>query len=189
MSFFNKKRLRIRIYGDPVLKKTAARIAEIDSELKALAKTMLTTMRSADGLGLAAPQVGISRRLVILDIPEPKSAVLSPGERLLLPKMPVPLVNPECVPVTTEQVTSEEGCLSVPKVYAKVTRPAKIMLTAEMINGERIHVECSGLLSKAIQHEIDHLNGVLFPDRIDDEEMGKIAPVLKKLLSENKKNR
>jgi peptide deformylase len=188
MSIFKKKRLRIRTYGDPALRITAARIAEIDDEVKALAKLMIQTMRLADGVGLAAPQVGETSRLVVLEVPGSRgNRTLSPGETLLLPRMPLVLINPEVVPTTNELVTSEEGCLSVPKIYAQVTRPARVMLTAETLSGERLHVECAGLLSKALQHEIDHLNGVLFPDKLDADEMRKIDGELKKLKNQTKR--
>ncbi|NOY75620.1 MAG: peptide deformylase [Kiritimatiellaeota bacterium] len=182
MSIFRKKRLRIRIYGETALRKTAAEIAEIDDKIKTLAEVMINTMRSADGVGLAAPQVGESVRMCVLDVPSRRDAsALSQGEMSLLPKMPIVLVNPEVLPTTKELVTTEEGCLSVPKIYAPVTRPARIMLTARTLTGELLHVECAGLLSKAVQHEVDHLNGILFPDKLEADEMSKIAGELKKL--------
>lgn len=192
MALFKKKRaLRIRTYGDPVLRKTSAKIAVVDDKIKSLAKLMVVTMRKAEGVGLAAPQIGENIRLVVLELPPSKNTnrILSKGEMELLPKMPIALVNPEIVPTTNEQVTSEEGCLSVPKLYGPVTRPAKIMLTATNLSGASLHFECAGFLAKAIQHEVDHLNGVLFPDKLEDAAMKKIAPALRKIEAGNTKSK
>ena len=192
MALFKKKRtLRIRTYGDPVLAKTSARIANVDDRIKALAKSMVVAMRSAEGVGLAAPQIGENIRLVVLELPPSRDTnrILSKGEMELLPKMPIALVNPEIIPTTNEQVTSEEGCLSVPKLYAQVTRPAKVMLSATNLSGKNLHFECGGFLAKAIQHEVDHLNGVLFPDKLDAVEMKKIAAPLAKLKAANAKSK
>ena len=190
MALFKKQRaLRIRTYGDPVLNKTSARIAVVDDKIKALAKSMVVTMRKAEGVGLAAPQIGENIRLVVLELPPSRNTdrILSKGEMELLPKMPIALVNPEIVPTSNELVTSEEGCLSVPKIYSQVTRSTKIMLTATNLSGAVLHFECAGFLAKAIQHEVDHLDGILFPERLDDAELKKIAPALRKIEASNKK--
>ena len=184
MKFFKKReKLKIKIYGDPVLRKDTERIEIIDNEIIALADAMVKKMHEADGVGLAAPQIGKSIRLVILGVPYNKEKMghRSPGELMLLPKMPLVLVNPELTPTTNVMSSSEEGCLSVPKVYARVVRPEKVMLSAELLDGSKINVECGGFLARALQHECDHLNGTLFPDIVEADELAKIKPILKKL--------
>jgi peptide deformylase len=183
MSFFGPKTLEIRIWGDPVLRRKADPIPTApDPELAKLAKAMVATMRSADGVGLAAPQIGKSIRFVVLEVPMPDNGPSSPGEALLLPMMPLALINPEIVPITTGGLdTAEEGCLSVPKLYAKVQRPSKVILKALTLSGERLDIECGGFLARAIQHEIDHLDGVLFPDRLDKAEFERVKDNLNAL--------
>ena len=140
-------------------------------------------MKDADGVGLAAPQIGKSLSIITLGVPyNPENMDhRSPGEMLLLPQMPLVLVNPELTPTTNEMSTAEEGCLSVPEIYAKVTRPEKVMLSAEKLDGTKINIECGGFLARALQHECDHLHGILFPDVIEEDELKKIKPLLKKL--------
>ena len=184
MNFFKRKKvLEIKIYGDAVLNKQVKKIDTIDDSIKALADTMVTTMKDADGVGLAAPQIGESISLIILGVPyNPENMdQYSPGEMLLLPKMPLVLVNPELTPTTNIMSTAEEGCLSVPEIYAKVTRPEKVMLSAEQLDGNKINIECGGFLARALQHECNHLNGILFPEIIEKEELKRIQPMLKKL--------
>ena len=184
MKFFKKKKvLEIKIYGDAVLNKQVEKIEKIDDSIIALADTMITTMKDADGVGLAAPQIGESISLIILGVPYSRDNMqqCSPGEMLLLPQMPLALVNPELTPTTHAMSTAEEGCLSVPEIYAKVTRPEKVMLSAEQLDGNKINVECGGFLARALQHECDHLNGILFPEVLDEDELKKIKPMLNKL--------
>ena len=183
MSLFGAKTLKVRVYGDPVLRRVAEPVDPTDKKLRALTDSMVATMRGHDGVGLAAPQIGESLRLIVLEVPMPEDAgcPLSPGEALLLPMMPLPLLNPEVVPVSGRMATAEEGCLSVPKLYARVTRPEKVLLNAATLNGERFEIECGGFLARALQHEIDHLNGVLFPDRLDKAELKKIRDRLDSL--------
>ena len=140
-------------------------------------------MWDADGVGLAAPQIGKSIRLIVLGVPNEQGTVppTSPGELQLLPQMPLALVNPEVTPATENLVCAEEGCLSVPQIYAKVTRPESVMLSAQLLSGHQINVECSGFLARALQHEIDHLNGILFPDIIDKEDLEQIKSSLETL--------
>lgn len=187
--FKNKRLMDIKTYGDGVLKKTAARVDEINQEIKDLAKDMEVTMFEADGVGLAAPQVGVSLRMVLLGVPASvieKSPPRTPGELLLLPRMPLALINPEITPITDHLVKAEEGCLSVPQLYAQVVRPERIMLSAQLIDGERINAECGGFLARVIQHEIDHLDGVLFVDRLDKDEFNRIKDDLNQLEKKKK---
>jgi len=178
MSIFGPKTLKVRVWGDPVLRREAKPLdpdALRSAETAKLVKSMVATMRAEDGVGLAAPQIGESIRLIVLEVPMPKDGPSSPGEALLLPMMPLTLANPELTFIESAGFgTSEEGCLSVPNVYAKVKRPIKILLKATTVSGERIDIECGGFLARAIQHEVDHLDGVLFPDKLDKEEFKRI---------------
>ncbi|NJC87030.1 MAG: peptide deformylase [Desulfuromonas sp.] len=146
--------LRIHHYPDPVLKLKAERITVFDTELRALASHMLETMYAAPGVGLAAPQVGISRRLIVLDC-SPKD-----GDR-----QPLVAVNPEIL-AREGECCEEEGCLSVPEYYAKVVRSEKVRVRFQEIDGTPREIEADGLWAICFQHEIDHLDGILFVDRL-----------------------
>lgn len=170
--------LPLRFLGDPVLRKAAKPVTAVTAEIRALAAAMVETMYVNRGVGLAAPQVGRSLRLVVLDTRGPRNSLPSnpsPGEILLCPRMPLVLVNPEIVSFSKELDTASEGCLSVTKIYADVTRPAAVVLRATLLDGQMFEVECGGLLGRCVQHELDHLDGVLFPDRISDAEKETIA--------------
>lgn len=146
--------LKIRHYPDPVLKKVAAPVTEFDESLRRLADDMAETMYAAPGIGLAAPQVGISKRLAVIDCSARDEAA-----QLLV------LVNPEII-AREGEACEEEGCLSVPEYYAKVNRSARITLRFQDLD-ERPHtIEADGLTAIACQHEIDHLDGILFVDHL-----------------------
>lgn len=146
--------LRIHHYPDPVLKKTAAPVTEFDTGLRRLASDMLETMYAAPGVGLAAPQVGVSRRLIVLDC-SPKDA----------PPGPLVAINPEIV-AREGECCEEEGCLSVPEFYAKVVRSEKVRVRFQELDGTPREIEAEGLWAICLQHEIDHLDGLLFVDRL-----------------------
>lgn len=171
MLFKKNKSFQVRVVGDPVLKENAARIDEITPEIRELANDMLQTVKVFDGIGLAAPQVGVSKRMVILDVPMPNknTPMTTPGEMMLLPRMPMVLINPEIIARSPETIEGDEGCLSVPDIYAPVVRNATVTLKTQTLEGEDIEVECGGLLGRCIQHELDHLDGYLFLDRLDEE--------------------
>lgn len=182
----------IKTYGEGVLKKHAVPVEEIDQDIHDLAKCMEETMYDADGVGLAAPQVGVSIRMAMLGVPSAESAKVppgSPGELLLLPKMPLVLINPEVTPISNHLVLAEEGCLSVPQLYAQVSRPERIMLSAQLLSGEKVNVECGGFLARVIQHELDHLDGILFVDRLDKDEYDRVKEDLKEMEKEKKVRR
>ncbi len=177
---------KIRVYGDPFLAKKADSVGNIDEKLVKFAEVLRNTMMEFDGVGLAATQVGVKSRIIALGVPIPKDEngvpkIGSPGEALLLNRMPMVLVNPEIVSFGKELVTREEGCLSVPEIYAPVTRPSTVVVSAQILGGESFTLECGGLLARAFQHEIDHLDGILFVERLSDEELEKIKPALAKL--------
>lgn len=146
--------LKIRHYPDPVLKKVAAPVTEFDESLRQLANDMAETMYAAPGVGLAAPQVGISKRLTVIDC-----SARDEDAQLLV------MVNPEIIDQQGE-ACEEEGCLSVPEYYARVNRSAKVKVRYQDLD-ERTHIiEAEGLTAIACQHEIDHLDGILFVDHL-----------------------
>jgi peptide deformylase len=146
--------LHLRLYGDPVLRQKAVDVTIFDRNLAQLAETMFEVMYENDGIGLAANQVGLLSRLIVLDVS------LDDENRVRMA-----LANPRILTRAGED-TAEEGCLSIPDVRADVTRPDVLTVEAESLDGKTIRFEAEGLLARAIQHEIDHLDGVLFIDRI-----------------------
>lgn len=147
----------IRLYGDPVLRTKAETIDRIDDEVRALASDMLETLAEADGVGLAGPQVGASVRLIVVQ-PPPDPEEARPSPRVF--------VNPEIVEKFGAATNAEEGCLSIPGVYETVKRPSGVRVRATGLDGDSIDERAEGILARILQHEIDHLDGVLFVDRI-----------------------
>ncbi|MBY5651137.1 peptide deformylase [Rhizobium leguminosarum] len=143
------------ILPDPVLRQLSKPVERVDSDLQRLAGDMLETMYDAPGIGLAAIQVGVPRRMLVIDISRE-------GEE----KQPQVFINPEIVKSSDERSVYEEGCLSIPDYYAEVERPATVSVKYLDRNGKEQTVEADGLLATCLQHEIDHLNGVLFIDYI-----------------------
>ncbi|MDE0316500.1 MAG: peptide deformylase [Candidatus Poribacteria bacterium] len=163
------KPLQLRYYGDPVLRKKAEPIQEITDAEMTLAEEMLITLYATHGIGLAATQVGVLKRFLIVDI-DPEDADYEP----------LMLFNPEILSVEGESV-AEEGCLSIPDLRADVKRPEKIVVKAMNDYSEDIQIEADGLLARVIQHEIDHLNGTLFIDRISGLKRQLLRPELEKI--------
>jgi len=159
----------IVIFGDPVLRKKCDLVKNFSEDINALADDMLETMASAEGIGLAAPQVGIPMQLAVVDVshdPECISYLRVDGKNAdLLDMMPLIFVNPE-LEFDGEQDVMSEGCLSFPEIRGEVTRPYELKAKVKLMNGNTVTIETDGLLSRAIQHETDHLNGVLFIDRM-----------------------
>lgn len=143
---------QIRYYGDPLLRKVSRKITEIDDRIKILLEDMLDTMYEEEGVGLAAPQVGVLRRAIVIDI----------GDG------PLKLINPEIIYEEGENI-DVEGCLSVPNKAGKVKRPEKVKVKYLDVSGEENIIEGTGLLAKALCHEIDHLEGILFVDKMIEE--------------------
>ena len=166
--------------GAPVLRKIAAPVVVVDDNIRKLASDMIDAMGYFNGIGLAAPQYGESLRLVVIDVPQ-ESNTGSPGEALLLPKMPLVLVNPEIVMSSEKSASREEGCLSVPGLYAPVCRPERVVLRTQIMDGDFIEIECGGLLGRCIQHELDHLDGKLFTDRVEPDTARQIRGDLERL--------
>lgn len=159
----------IVLYGHPVLRAKGAQVQEVTPELRALAEDMLETMRDADGVGLAAQQVGEAVQLAVVDVSgasEPATFLRVNGQERELPDlMPLVFLNPQVEPLSS-RVKDSEGCLSFPEVRAEIARPERIRVTVETLDGEKLIIETDGLLARAIQHETDHLNGILFIDRM-----------------------
>ncbi|WP_296613362.1 peptide deformylase [Sphingomonas sp.] len=162
---------------DPGLRAVAAPVSEIDDSIRATLADMFETMYAARGIGLAATQVGIEKRLVVIDLQEP---VEEGGEPV---RKPVAFVNPELLWVSDELAVYNEGCLSIPEQYAEVQRPARCRVKWLDGDGKPHEEDMDGLMATCIQHEIDHLNGVLFTDHISrlkrDMIMKKLAKARK----------
>ncbi len=186
------RKMRIVRYGHRSLRGVSLPIVDIDQEIKDLARRMTVTMQENEvpGVGLAAPQVGVNKRLIVVDTRcdskerERRKRQASPGEMLLEPMMPVALVNPEIVSSSKETECACEGCLSLPGVDGDVTRPKKVVLRAKLLSGEQIMVECGGLLARCLQHEIDHLNGILFIDHSSREEQEAARPLMDEMAAD-----
>ena len=163
--------LKIYMLGQETLRTPANRIVKVDDSIRKLAKDMLITMYSAKGIGLAAPQVGVQKRILVIDLnfEDPDAP-------------PNVFINPEIISSSASLDTYEEGCLSIPGVYLNVLRPSSIKLSYRDEMGRPKKMNAEGLMARCIQHEIDHLNGVLFVDKVTDQDE------LKKQLIENKFN-
>jgi peptide deformylase len=146
----------IKILGDPVLRQPADEIQEFDAELADLVQDMLATMYHANGIGLAGPQVGVSRRVLVVDLGEADEDGVGA----------IALVNPKVTQVSRKTDRSAEGCLSIPEMEEVVERPSNVTVEGFEPDGTPRVLEVGGLLSRALQHEIDHLDGILFIDRI-----------------------
>lgn len=174
----------IVLFGDPVLRVVGARVGEITDEVRILARDMLDTMRHADGVGLAAQQVGVALQMAVLDVSvseDRPSAMWIGGQPVNLNEhMPMVLINPVVEPGKEKEVDTE-GCLSFPKMNADILRPAKVRCRAETLDGKGVDFEATGLLARAVQHELDHLNGVLFIDRMSSAAKAALAGKLKRL--------
>jgi peptide deformylase len=168
-------------YGHPVLRQKGARIEQITPEIEKLIKDMFDTMYDAKGVGLAAQQVGRALQLTVIDVREitdrPSTLELNGQPADPDAFMPLVLINPEWKAVN-DPVAGPEGCLSFPEIYADISRPETIDVTAMNEKGETISFRAGGLLSRAVQHEYDHLHGVLFIDRMDKPTLKKIKPEL-----------
>jgi len=157
--------LEIVTYPDPVLRKKAEPVQNLDDGVLKILDEMADVMYLKDGVGLAGPQVGISKRIIVVDI----------GQGLM------PLINPEIVNRINEKKTAEEGCLSFPGIHVDISRPESITWTALNEKGERVEQKAEGLWARVLQHEIDHLDGVLIIDHISTIQRALLKPKLRKL--------
>ena len=162
--------LKVVKYGHPALRQKGARIESIAPDVRQLIADMLETMYANKGIGLAAQQIGVARQLTVIDVREvtdrPSSLELKGEPADVNEFMPLVLINPE-VKLVGEGVAGPEGCLSFPEVYAEITRPGVVDVKARNESGKPIEFRCGGLLARVVQHEIDHLHGILFIDRMD----------------------
>ena len=176
-------------YGAPVLRQKGTRIESITPAIKQLAADMLETMYSYKGIGLAAQQVGVAVQLTVIDLREvkdrPSSLELKGKPADVAAFMPLTLINPEVKPIG-ELATGPEGCLSFPEIYADITRPDIVDVKALNLEGKPIEFRCGGLLARVVQHEHDHLHGILFIDRMDKATKSELRPELERLMAETK---
>lgn len=168
-------KLDLRYYGDPILREKAKPIEEITDEIRNLAADMIETMNSYKGIGLAAPQVGVLLRMFISNlVSEDEQGELHYGE-------PMVFINPVISNPSDVLVERSEGCLSIPQLYYSVLRPLTITLEATDLEGNSFKEECYGYVARNRMHENDHLNGVLFIDRIKGKRRNEIEPYLRQI--------
>jgi peptide deformylase len=179
--------LPIAKYGDPVLRLKGRRVEKMDDRIRELAADMLETMHAANGVGLAAQQVGEALQLTVLDVLQtedrPSTLRLNGREIELLAAMPLILLNPT-IALDRETDIGTEGCLSFPEITAEIERSVAVNVQAETLEGNPIEIAATGLLARALQHEVDHLNGVLFIDRMSSVAKASLQSRLKRLRKE-----
>jgi peptide deformylase len=179
--------LEIVKYGDPVLRAKGARVKEVDAKLRQLAADMLETMHAANGVGLAAQQVGVPIQLTVIDLEDmedrPSTMAINGEDVALAEYMPLVLLNPELA-LSKEKEPGNEGCLSFPDMTSEIVRSIGVLVKAQLLDGSTIEFEATGLLARALQHEVDHLHGVLFIDRMNSAAKASLAGKLKRLQKE-----
>ena len=181
--------LEVVKYGHPVLRQKGARIEKVTLEIKKLIADMFETMHANHGVGLAAQQVGQALQLTVIDVREAKdrpSWLELDGQPADVNEfMPLVLINPELKP-DGEPVTGGEGCLSFPEIFAEITRPESVTVKALNKKGKPVEFRCGGLLARVVQHEADHLNGILFIDRMSRKTKEELRPELDELQAKTK---
>ena len=179
----------IRTLGDPVLRERTRVPERFDAALARLVDDMFETMYAAKGVGLAAQQVGQALQLTVIDVraatDRPSTIEVDGKSADVAEQMPLVLINPEIKPVG-EMVTGPEGCLSFPELYGDIPRPESVEVKALNEKGKAIHFRAGGLLGRAVQHEVDHLRGILFIDRMDKPTKENLRPELEALQTETK---
>jgi peptide deformylase len=153
--------LDIYTLGEDVLRKKAEKVTEFDSSLTMLIDAMFETMEESDGIGLAAPQVGILKRFFVVDTRKQHEKIA--------------FINPEIIEMSHEVGSYEEGCLSIPGMYFNIDRPLEVTIQAQDVKGKAFTIKAGGLLARVIQHEYDHLQGILFIDRMEEEAREKLV--------------
>ena len=178
--------LAICTYGNPILRRKAAEVGEITGQIHELAKEMLETMYEERGVGLAAEQVGRTERMFVIDIP-PESDVDDHGERENPDVvMPMVLINPKITGHSEDVQVGPEGCLSFPEIFANVERWYEVDAEYTNLEGHVVKVHARGLLARAIQHELDHLDGILLVDRMSHVKKVALSGKLKRLVKQSK---
>ncbi len=185
-------KLPILQYGDPVLRAKGKRIEKIDERIRQLTQDMIETMRAANGVGLAAQQVGEALQLTVLDVSqvEDRPSTMKLNGKGIDPKtaMPLVLINPE-IKLAGETELATEACLSFPEITGGIERAKLVIVRAQTLDGSEIEIEASGLLGRAIQHEVDHLNGILFIDRMNSAAKAALSSRLKRMQKETRRGR
>jgi len=183
-------RLSILQYGDPLLRAKGKHIEKIDNRIRELAQNMIETMHAANGVGLAALQVGESLQLTVLDVSQvedrPSTMELNGENTDPQSAMPLVLINPE-IDLGSETEMGTEGCLSFPEITGEIERAKSVTVRAQNLDGEAIEIEATGFLARAIQHEVDHLNGILFIDRMSSAAKTSLSSKLKRLQKETQR--
>ncbi|MBN1648709.1 MAG: peptide deformylase [Spirochaetales bacterium] len=157
--------MEIKTLGDPVLEKKAIVVPKIDEDIRRISAEMIETMRNGRGVGLAAPQVGLSARMFVCE---------APGDK------PRTFINPEIISTSQDIVSFEEGCLSIPGIYADISRPASVIMQAWNEDGKPFTLEANGYLARIMQHEYDHLNGKLFIEHLDEKKKERLLKQYRK---------
>jgi peptide deformylase len=182
--------LPILQYGDPILRAKGEWIEKIDDRIRELAANMIETMHEAHGVGLAAQQIGEALQLTVLDVSavEDRPSTLKLSGKDVDPKgaMPVVLINPE-MELRGETEVGVEGCLSFPEITGDIERAQSVLVRAQTLEGEIVQIEAGGLLARAIQHEHDHLHGILFIDRMSSAAKAALSSRLKRLQKETRR--
>jgi peptide deformylase len=183
-------RLPIIKYGNPILRAKGKRIEQVDERIRSLAADMLETMHAANGIGLAAQQVGAALQLTVLDVSQvedrPSTMKLNGAAVDPAGAMPLVLLNPE-IRLHDEVASGNEGCLSFPDITAEIDRAISVQVEAETLEGDTVLIEAAGLLARALQHEVDHLNGILFIDRMSSAAKASLSGKVKRLQKETQR--
>ncbi len=181
--------LEIVKYGHPALRTKGAPVGTTDAKIEKLVTDMIETMHAANGVGLAAHQVGVPIQLCVIDVEDfedrPSTMSVDDEEVDLNEYMPLALLNP-VLKLSQECETGSEGCLSFPEINADIVRSEGVLVKAQTLDGDTIEFEATGLLARALQHEVDHLNGVLFIDRMNSAVKASLSGKLKRLQKETR---
>ena len=184
--------LSILQYGDPILRAKGKQIEKIDDHVRELAANMIETMHAANGIGLAAQQVGEALQLTVLDVSQiedrPSTLRLNGKDVDPAATMPLVLINP-VIELGDETEVGTEGCLSFPEINGQIERAESTTARAQNLEGDKIEIVASGLLARAIQHEVDHLDGILFIDRMNSAAKAALASRLKRLQKQTKRGK
>ena len=182
-------RFSILQYGDPILRTKGKPIDKIDAHIRELAQNMIETMHAASGVGLAAQQIGEALQLTVLDVSEveDRPSTMKLNGESIDPKiaMPLVLINPQ-IDLGAETEKGTEGCLSFPEITGEIVRAKSMTVRAQNLDGEPIEIEMTGFLARAVQHEVDHLNGILFIDRMSTAAKISLSSKLKRLQKETR---
>ena len=185
-------KLPILQYGDPILRAKGKRIEKIDERIRQLIQDMIETMYAANGVGLAAQQVGEALQLTVIDVSqvEDRPSTMKLNGKDVDPRtaMPLVLINPE-IKLAGETELAMEACLSFPEISGGIERARSVIARAQTLGDGRIEIEASGLLGRAIQHEVDHLNGILFIDRMNSAAKAALSSRLKRMQKETRRGR